>query len=799
MNCHWHIAFRWLWGCPQSSQGNIVRKETSINDLLSLRHKTRSRLALSLLSGIAVCTVAYADDGAGTSPVQLADASTAYASYAPGLDAKETVIVSATRRPEPLQKVPVAVTVVDGDQASFQHLDNINAIATAVPSLNFRDGSSNKDQGLFIRGVGTVTTSPGAEPSVSTVVDGVVLVRPGQATFDLVDVDHIEVLRGPQGTLFGKNASAGVVNVVTKNPTADFEASGNLAYYERNELRASARVSGALVPGKINALASVLVGNFDGNVTNVYNDHTINGYRKYCGRVKLEFTPDETLRILLAADYLYTNSTGTAVFDNTNIHYPGGVVTKNPSYVALIAPVVASDDNRRINSDQLTYVIDNNAGISAQIDWSVGDYTLTSVSAYRKWHNHQVGDNDLTSAVAYIKQIVDRGWLDFDQYSEEFRVASPKGGLIEYVAGAYYLHAVDSETYARQDTAAGTGKVNTGIAHYGTKNDNYSLFAEVTVNLDPSLRAIAGIRLIGDDLSYHHQRQSTAADSGINASSAYHQDETLQYGYASRFGLQYDIGRDISTYVTYARGYKGPSYNVFFNMLPATQGKVLNPETSDSFELGLKSKLFDNRLQVNIAAFHTEFHDFQANFPNLVNGTVVTNLVNAGTVLSLGVEADFSASPFDRLTLSGGLAYTDATVEQTNIVGRNWQIKGQPLPFTPTWKFSLRADYRYPLSNSFDLDFGTDTRWQSKVQYDLSESPDTIEKSFGIWNADISLENHVSDWSVSFSVKNLLNHHYASYLQSTGATAASGTAGYVTRWVPRDDSRYVGINLRKEF
>ncbi|MGB8602925.1 MAG: TonB-dependent receptor [Rhizomicrobium sp.] len=766
-------------------------------------------MALSLLGSLAACSASYAniayadalyiDDSAAASPVQLADASTTYSGFVPGQDAKETVIVSATRRPEPLQKVPVAVTVVDGNLAAFQNLNNINAIATAVPSLNFRDGSSNKDQGLFIRGVGTVTTSPGAEPSVSTVVDGVVLVRPGQATFDLSDVDHIEVLRGPQGTLFGKNASAGVVNILTKNPTADFTAGATVSYYERNELRANASVSGALLPGKLNALASLSIGNFDGNVTNVYNDHTVNGYRKYGGRVKLEFTPDDALRILLAADYLYTNSTGTATFAGTNISYPGGVVTKNPSYVALIAPVVASDDNRRINSNPPTYVIDNNAGVSAQIDWSLSDYTLTSVSAYRKWHNHQVGDNDITSASAYIKQIVDYGWLDFDQYSEEVRIASPKGALIEYVAGGYYLHAVDTETYERQDTAAGTGKVNTGIAHYGTKNDNYSLFAEVTANLTQSFRAIAGVRLIGDDLGYHHQRQSTAADSGINVSSAYHHDETIKYGYASHFGLQYDISHDVSGYVSYAHGYKGPAYNVFFNMLPATQGKVLDPETSDSFELGLKSKLFDNRLLVNLAAFHTEFHDFQANFPNLINGTVVTNLVNAGTVLSQGVEADFSASPLERLTLSGGLAYTNAYVDKTAIVGRNWAIAGQPLPFTPAWKFSLRADYRYPLSNSFDLDFGTDTRWQSKVQYDLSESPDTIENSFGIWNADISLENHVSDWSVSFTVKNLLNHHYASYLQSTGATAASGSAGYVTRWVPRDDSRYVGINLHKDF
>jgi len=165
---------------------------------------------------------------------------------------------------------------------------------------------------------------------------------------------------------------------------------------------------------------------------------------------------------------------------------------------------------------------------------------------------------------------------------------------------------------------------------------------------------------------------------------------------------------------------KGPAYNVFFNMVPATQGKVLDPETSESFEIGVKTKLFDDRLVLNAAAFHTDFENFQANFPNLIGGTVVTNLVNAGTVTSQGVELDFTAKPTQSITLSGGVAYTDARITSTDIVGRNWPIEGQTVPFTPKWKANVRADYLLPLNDKYDIDFGTRVRWQSDVQYDLA-------------------------------------------------------------------------------
>ena len=190
----------------------------------------------------------------------------------------KSVTVPATRREESLQKVPVAVSVVEGEQLERDNRNGVASIVQQVPSLNFRTGASNKDTSLFIRGVGTISTSPGVEPTVATVIDGVVYGRPGQATLDLLDLERIEVLRGPQGTLFGKNASAGVLNVITKAPTAETHGYIDQAYYSGNESRTRFGIGGSLIPDTLKGSFTTLFGSYDGNVDNRHNGQEVNGY-----------------------------------------------------------------------------------------------------------------------------------------------------------------------------------------------------------------------------------------------------------------------------------------------------------------------------------------------------------------------------------------------------------------------------------------------------------------------------------------------------------------------------------------
>ncbi|MFV3406549.1 TonB-dependent receptor [Pseudomonas sp. NY15463] len=695
--------------------------------------------------------------------------------------ALEAVTVTATRREAPLQKVPVAVSVVEGEQLERDNRNNVASIVQQVPTLNYRAGASNKDTSLFIRGVGTISTSPGVEPTVATVVDGVVFGRPGQSTLDLLDLERIEVLRGPQGTLFGKNASAGVLNVVSKaipEQTHGYVDYSHFGGGDENRLRFGI---GGRLSEQFKGSLSTLWGDYDGNVENLATGHDVNGYARKGVRGKLEFEPSEDLRLTLIADYMKGEDT-----------LPSGVVTKaSTAFTNQLGAVVPSAHNRDISSDYKTHVIDENQGLSAQLDWQLGDYTLTSISAWRGWDNTQYQDGD-RRALLPVTASHDKGTLDYDQYSQEFRLTSPKGQFNEYVLGAFYMHGTSNEVYQRLSVNGGVS--NNGRADYSTTNDSVALFGENTFNFTDDFRAIFGLRWTHDDLEYDHRRVSTSATAvtGIQPSTA-SSGAVDEDGWSGRTGLQYDFNDNLTGYVTYSRGYKGPAYNVFFNMQPRDTG-ALKPETSDAYEIGLKSTALDNRLVANLALFHTDYDNYQANFFDTVANQVVTRLVNAGKVKTQGVELDASFQATRQLKLSAALAYTKARVDHFNCpagAAANCDIDGGRLPFTPDWKSYVRADYSIALDNGLDLELSSDFNWQDAVQFSLDQNPDTVQGAYGIWNASIALADYNDGWRVALLGKNLGDKSYAQMLASGG--------DYIYRAVPRDDGRYFGVQLRKDF
>jgi len=715
----------------------------------------------------------------------------------------DQLVVTATRREQPLQRVPLAVSVVSGAKAETENNNTLFAIASQVPTLTFRPNTSNKDTSLFIRGVGTITTSPGVEPSVSTVVDGVVLGRPGQATLDLFDIERIEVLRGPQGTLFGKNASAGVVNIVTKAPAETTGGYVDASYFSDDEYRVRIGVSGTIKPGLASFSIGTLYGHYDGNVTNVATDETVNGYDKRGVRGKLQLTPTKDLTITLAADYLESKDSGTATaYTNTLTAYPSGVVTTYPIFTTLLAPVVPGTENREVNSNFKTHVADTNYGTSATADLKLGEHTLTSITAYRHWANDQYQNGDqLSTFIAGIPQSHDYGILRFDQYSQELRIASPKDQSLEYVAGVFYYRTENDEIYRRDiKRIVGIDTLSDyGVAPYGTDSTSYSAFAEATWNITERFRAIGGLRGTYDELDYYHSRYSTSTADLPGIRAAYTgSGNTDASGLSGRTGLQYDlVPKQATAYVTYSRGYKGPAYNVFFNYR-SLDAVALDPETSDSFELGLKTTTLKNRLVANLAAFTTSYDGYQANFTDVVAGTPVTRLINAGSVQSRGVELDLLAHVTPAFSLGASAAYTHARIDHFNLpTGLTpaqiaaADIDGGRLPFSPDWRATVNANYRFNLSPSLVADVGTDYSWQSSVQYDLGQFADTIQDAYGIWNGSFGVSTADGHWRFTLLVKNIADKSYAAFL-------SRGSLG-VLRIVPRDDQRYFGANIRYAF
>lgn len=714
-------------------------------------------------------------------------------SIRPAADEQATlpsVTVTATRREASLRSVPIAISVLNGDLLEQANRNSIDSIVAELPSVNFRQQGGNKDSTIFVRGIGTISTSPGVEPTVSTVVDGVVFSRPGQATLDLLDIDRIEVLRGPQGTLFGKNASSGVLNIISRKPGKETTGFVDASYFEGNEKRLRAGISGTLSPELLSASFTALDSSYDGNIDNVSTKKKVNGYDRQGARAKFLLTPNKDLDVSVIADYLRSTSSPTyAVLQSSNT-----------ALLQAIAPVQPGLNNRSVVYDLPNAITDFNKGLSAQVDWRNQGYTWTSITAARQWDNEQrtttsaIGNSaDVTRINASFPATRDIGTLHFSQFSQELRVASPKDTAFEYVAGAYYLHGKDEETYQRIVTTA-PGAINYGYAPYSVKSDSYSLFGEGNYKFSPQWKVLTGLRWTRDELAYEHARISTqtVAFPGVQPATA-NAGSTTESAFSGRVGLQFDISNDISSYATLSRGYKGPAYNVFFNMLNRDT-LALKPELSDSFEIGLKALLLDRKLSINLAAFQTNYSNYQANFYDTVAGAVVTRLINAGDVSTRGLELELEARPISRLNLSASLAYVDARIDQFNCpvaAAASCSLNGQTLPFSPKWKSFARASYVVPLSNGLQVDLATDFSWQSKVQYDLFQSATTIQGSVGLWNASVALAAPENGWRLALIAKNLGDKSYATNL-------VNGT-NTVTRAVPRDDQRYFGVNFRKDF
>ena len=736
----------------------------------------------------------------------------ALAQQAPADDGKlDVVTITATKRVQPLQSTPIAISVISGGVLEESNLNNLGAIQAQIPAVTFRANASSKDTSLFIRGVGTISTSPGVEPTVATVIDGVVTGRPGQAMLDLVDVERIEVLRGPQGTLFGRNASAGVINIITRSPSKTLSGYADLSVFQGSEHRVRLGVSGgnAMVQGSL----AVMNAKWDGLITNVFNGSTTGGYKRDGVRARVDVTPSKDLKIALIAD----NSNGTdhtpgGVPVTTDVRaYPSLAVTQNPLFGAAVAPVVPSATNRQINNNLNTTVTDKNQGVSAQVDYTYGGLQFTSITAYRTWKNVANPDGDrLSSVTRQFAQSHDIGILDFKQLTQELRLASTGKQFIDYVGGIFYYDGQTDEQYRRDvlrcptstaaalpsglvPCSAGSQMADNGIANYGVQSKSLAAFGEGTVNFSNSLRAIVGLRYTTDDLSYYHGRVATNTGvPGVQPTRATVTGSTTEKALSGRFGPQFDLSKDTMVYGTFSRGYKGPAYNVFFNMQPS-QDNVLAPEKSNSVEIGLKTEMLDRKLRLNVAAFQSEYKGYQANVPDLVNGVIVTRLINAGAVSTKGVELDLTARITPEFTLSAAVANTIARVKNFNCppgAAASCDVNGKPLPYAPDWKGSLRMKYTQGLGGKLSLDYGVDATWQSKTNFDLQQQPDSFQDAYGILNARIALQS-TDGWSVALVGRNLNDKSYSTLIFTAGNS--------INRYVPRDDKRYFGVSARYDF
>lgn len=740
------------------------------------------------------------------------------------------IIVTAQKREERLQDVPVAVTVISGATLENRGALNLENAQYLVPSLNFRKSGVAINQSLFLRGVGTSTFSLAGEPSVSTVVDGVVYSRAGEAFSDLVDIERIEVLRGPQGTLFGKNASAGVVNIVTRRPADEFGVTLDASWFEGNEWRLRGTVD-APINDIVKTRFTGFYSKFDGNIYNEAVDRMVNGYERYGFRGIIEAKPSDKLTLTLIGDWRKADDDCCAeVVGSPPLTGTGAVNTTALAFIQPAIPELKGNRTRRINQNTVNRNEETSWGVSLQADLELGNQLVTSITAYREYDNNEVRDGDWTSQPYIgVPQLADVGPQEGTTFTQELRIASIGSNTIDYVAGAFFSSAKTTRTFTRDviQCAAATPPAPTvltpcssplaaaptfptGTAFFGSDFTNFALFGQATWNISDRLRLIGGLRYTIDQLDVFHSRQTTLAGPGIQPSGPIvngilatadrpWRGKATAEDLSGRAGAQFEISEQSTAYATYARGYKGPAFNVFYNLQAVGTG-VVDAETADAFEIGLKNTLFDGTLVLNLAAFYAKYYNFQANNPDIVSGVVVTRFTNAGDVSTRGVELDFLWRPVPALGISGGVAYTDARVDEFNLPpgGNPAQVipSGTPLAYAPKWKGSLAADYRLELA-SIDLLFGVQGSYQSE-QLSLFDANPIVRDAgiidgYALVDASIGVSDKDDKYRLTFHVRNLFDQSFAA------AIANGGPAGAYLYRIPREADRYVGVTGRVNF
>lgn len=731
--------------------------------------------------------------------------------------------VTAQKRVEKLLDVPVAVTVLQKEQLTMTFANNIESIQAYLPSVSYRKGNTTRNSTLTIRGIGTISFSIAAEPSVSTVVDGVVLGRSGQAFSDLYELERLEVLRGPQGTLFGKNASAGVLNITTTSPTEKTETVLNTRVLQDNELVTTVRVSGPL-SDKARGSIALMKADFEGYVDNVYDNETIQGYDRTGIRAKLDYDLSQNLKAkVIMEDY--------QADDECCADLEGLPSNRNPLSEAVpdssgVSNGVADIDltQRRVDHDFETRTLDETTAFSIQIDGTHKDYELTSITAHRVWGNREDREGDFTSiggdatepVFGVPFQLHDIGIQEWRQTSQEFRLASPQEKRNVFQIGLFLWNMRSERNFTRfascQNNAGqnqaildanpgltcGSNDIVDATGYMNSEFDNLALFGDGKFKVNKKFRILYGLRYTKDTVSFNHNRVNNDPYGrlGVGVRSAAQNTnfdgETDETNVSAKLGFQVDLTETSRLYGTWAQGYKGPAFNTFYNMAP-NDTAPLEAEESDAFEIGYK--FTGAKFLINAAVFDTTFSGFQAN--NFVNlqGSIITRLTNAGDVSTSGGEIDFVYQPNEKLKFFGGLALVNAEIDEFNCPpGAECSARsGLDIPFAPDLKYSISANYTVTKPNYKVIFNGsyiyTDEQYSTLPNNAGVLAPESLLPDYTLVHLFVTYASPDDSFRITLIGKNLLDDEFAVTYSGDGFRYQ----------IPRDADRHFGLAFSKKF
>jgi iron complex outermembrane receptor protein len=778
-----------------------------------------------LLALAAVSAQAQTTDSAARASPQDAESADP---QAPG-----DVVVTARRRAERAQDVPIALSVVGERQLEASGDYTITQVQQLVPSLQVF-GSNARNTNINIRGLGSnALANDGLETGVGFYLDGVYYGRVGQSQFDLVDLDRIEVLRGPQGTLFGKNTTAGAISVSTKSPSFTPEFYGEVSGGDRGYYQLRGSASGPLIGDTVALRLSLADTHHDGFVTNVHTGSKDNDYQNFSSRAQLLVKPSEDLSIRLIGDYskqkqhalLNSQIAAFTTYDN------GATISNNFLQRAARAgytPVLGDPFDRLADADATYQANMESYGVSGEIDWNLGGAALTSITAYRWWDWYPLNDQDFTS----LSINPTGGTTNHQrQFSQELRLASTGKRTIDWVAGFYYFYQRINGygSYSLGPAAANwnyptTDAVVANAALNGFRSDSdlipithsYAAFGQTTWNISNAVKLTTGLRFThetkrgyfdeftaaGQDLSTLTAPQRTAAQKIRDALYPVTSYETglKNDSLSGLVNLEYKFAPDALVYASYSHG--GKSGGLSLGVLPAGVSAAVKPEKVDAYELGLKSQLFDRHVTFNLAAFWDDVSDYQTAIVTFVANSTssIRYIANIPSVRSRGVEGDLVWSPTRLVSFNASAAYNDAKYidypnapnppENLNLSALQ-DLSGKPLAGAPKFTYTLGADVAQPVGGR-DVQLYGHADFSHRTSYfaQPTNSRYSLIDAYGVLNTRVGVRAGNGRWDVSVWARNLTNSKYYTSLAVANYGLVTGLLG---------DPRTVGATLRTRF
>jgi iron complex outermembrane receptor protein len=739
------------------------------------------------------------------------------------------IVVTAQRRPERLQNVPVSVTALTSDALVARGLNDQTQITLAVPSLQL-----GKENNFTVRGIGTLAFAGTIDTSVAQSLDDINIGRPLAAPPLFYDVAQVEVLNGPQGLLFGKNASAGLVNIRTTQPKigalgASFgleadsrprpgsDGSGVIA---RSALNLPVSDDAALRIASVYSFQDALTRHVGGRAPYEDNLH------QYGVRAKYDYLPSVGLYLRVQGDYNESHGI-SGFYDGTFRGIAAGSVNTGPLAADGVIP---GDRNLLAAADAQAYRDLKNGGAQATIGYQFANgINISNIAGWRFYDIDQQIDGDTTGQNAAN---LNHNVTHYDQFSNELRVALPEGDRLTGQAGLFYFHSkidtfleiggdnffppfllpqfpfcVGAAVKAGPPPACNVSNdfflgIDKTIVQ---KTDSYAAFGQLTYALTDKLHLIGGARVTRDEIAIDLRQNQLRNYFAPFASRNSYDQAFKNTDFSYRVGAQYNFAPAIMAYATYARGYKGPGFNDVG--ITANSDLAILPETSKSFEAGLKSTFFNRRLVFNISAFHTKFSNYQTqSFDPVVRTFIVAN---GASLTSQGIEINTTARLLRGLTLNGAATFLDSKFD--NFAGAQC-YPGQPTPScaatgsfnagglqspsAPKFTSTIDATYETPIAEGISGFISGNWYHRSSINFLVNRAPGAQVDPIDIFGGNLGVRG--DHWRAALFCKNCSNKIYPNYVDLESGDSIGGLASYV-QTLGYNSVRTIGLQFGFDF